>query len=375
MEFRRVRHLVAEPDRHRHLRHHRGAAAPDQRPVEQRDPRAGVVRRDRRRHAGRARADDGDVGFEVYAFWRAHDRNLQAMGIRTLYFRPVWGGFMIGFELAEPRTLAEAMRLLDPADPSVRPISGGTAVMLMLKSGLYRPTRLVSLRRIEDRYRRIEAAADGTLHIGAMTPLAALERSEVVARHAPVIVRTMRTLSNVRVRNQATVGGHLAHADPHMDLPPVLAALGASVTIAAPRGERTVPVEALYSGYLQTVLANDELIVALTIPPQGGARAAYAKVTARSADDWPSVGIAVSLGGPNGPRAYVGAATEVPTRLKAAEAVLAAATDAAGLRRAGEEAADEADPIADQHGSAAYKRQLIRVHLARAVHAALNGGA
>ncbi len=282
---------------------------------------------------------------------------------------------MIGFDLAEPRTLAEAMRLLDPADPSVRPISGGTAVMLMLKSGLYRPTRLVSLRQIEDRYRRIEAAADGTLHIGAMTPLAALERSEVVARHAPVIVRTMRTLSNVRVRNQATVGGHLAHADPHMDLPPVLAALGASVTVAGPRGERDMPVEALYSGYLQTVLANDELIVALTIPPQGKARAAYAKVTARSADDWPSVGIAVSLGGPNGPRAYVGAATEVPTRLKAAEAVLATATDAAGLRRAGEEAADEADPIADQHGSAAYKRQLIRVHLARAVHAAMNGGA
>jgi aerobic carbon-monoxide dehydrogenase medium subunit len=286
---------------------------------------------------------------------------------------------MIGFELAEPRTLAEAMRLLDPSGPSVRPIAGGTAVMLMLKSGLFRPQRLVSLRRIEPRYSDIEAR-DGALRIGAMARLAELEHSEEVARHAPVIARTLRTLSNVRVRNVATVGGHLAHADPHMDLPPVLAALGASISVASPRGERTLAVEKLYSGYLATVLAPDELIVELAIPAQGKARAAYAKVTARSADDWPAVGIAVAIEAEGGAtrraRAFVGAATETPTRLAAAEKILTGATvDDAALRRAGEAAAAEADPIADQHGSAAYKRQLIRVHFGRAVRAALFGAA
>ncbi len=282
---------------------------------------------------------------------------------------------MIGFELAEPATLEEALRLLDPSDPAVRPISGGTAVMLLMKSGLYRPQLLVSLRRIEDRHRRIEVAADGALRIGAMALLAELERSEAAARHAPVIRQALRILSNVRVRNQATLGGHLAHADPHMDLPPVLAALGARVTVASHRGERDLAVEALASGYLETVLANDELIVAVTVPPQRGARTSYAKITARSADDWPSVGIAVSVGGASGPRAFVGAATERPMRLVAAEAILAVGTDDARLRRAGEAAAEEADPVTDQHGSAAYKRQLIRVHLPRAVRSALAEGA
>ncbi len=202
---------------------------------------------------------------------------------------------MIGFALAEPRTMDEALRLLDPADPAVRPVGGGTAVMLMMKSGLYRPSRLVSLRRIEARYQTHRGGCRRQPAHRRDAPFSATWNGpSSVAQHAPVIARTLRTLSNVRVRNQATVGGHLAHADPHMDLPPVLAALGASVTIASPRGVRTVAVVDLYAGYLETVLGNDELIAELVVPSQDGARAAYAKVTARSADDWPSVGIAVS---------------------------------------------------------------------------------
>src|SRR5262249_56023725 len=120
-------------------------------------------------------------------------------------------------------------------DSSVRPIAGGTALMLMMKAGVFRPTRLVSLRKLGEKYSRI-AAADGALAIGAMTPLAAVERSPEVARAAPVIPRAMRRLSNIRVRNVATVGGNLAHGDPHMDLPPVLIALGAEVLVSRPAG-------------------------------------------------------------------------------------------------------------------------------------------
>ena len=202
---------------------------------------------------------------------------------------------MTPFDLAEPRTLREALALLDPSDATVRPISGGTAVMLMMKAGVLRPRRLVSLRAIGDGLAGVQAGTDGELRIGAMTSLADLERADLVRRGWPVIARTLRTLSNVRVRNVATIGGHLAHADPHQDLPPVLSALGARVTIAGPKGERTVPVEALSTGYYETVVARDELVTAVIVPPLGKKRAAYLKCTTRSADDWPALGMAVAL--------------------------------------------------------------------------------
>ena len=113
----------------------------------------------------------------------------------------------------------------------------------------------------------ITADKDG-LRIGAMTTLSALEHSTDVKKHAPVITRTMRTLSNVRVRNVATVGGALAHADPHMDLPPVLIALGATVMVIGPKGERTLAVEDLLAGYYETVLEKNELISEVRVPTQ-----------------------------------------------------------------------------------------------------------
>src|SRR6185312_6633421 len=118
-----------------------------------------------------------------------------------------------------------------------------------------------------------------------------LEHSADVAQHAPLITRTLLTLSNVRVRNVATVGGAMAHGDPHMDLPPVLMALGATLTIAGPAGERSLPVEELFSGYYETVLAKNELIASVQVPAQHGKRAAYMKVTTGSVDDWPALGV------------------------------------------------------------------------------------
>src|SRR5205814_1748406 len=192
---------------------------------------------------------------------------------------------MSPFALEEPASLAEALALLDPDDPGVRAIAGGTALMLMMKSGLYRPQRLVSLRRLGPVLTGIHAAADGGIEIGAMVCLAEIERSAAVCAIAPVMADTLLTHSNVRVRNVATLGGNLAHADPHMDLPPVLIALDASVRIAGPAGERVVAAEDLVTGYLETVLANNELITAVSIPAQAGRRAVYVKCTARTADD------------------------------------------------------------------------------------------
>jgi carbon-monoxide dehydrogenase medium subunit len=282
---------------------------------------------------------------------------------------------MTPFELLEPNSLKEALGLLDPDDPSVRPVGGGTALMLMMKAGVFRPTRLISLRKIGG-LSGIKTGRDGGLTIGAMTPLAALEHSADVARVAPVITRAMRRLSNVRVRNVATVGGAIAHGDPHMDLPPVLIALGASVTLISPTGERTIKVEDVLTGYYETALEKNELISELTIPAQGARRAAYIKFTAGSAEDWPALGVAVSLDtdGDTVRSATVvaSAATARAIRLTGAESALKGGRiDDKTLARAGDAGAQEAEVISDVRGSAPYKRELIRVHVGRAVRQAL----
>jgi carbon-monoxide dehydrogenase medium subunit len=244
---------------------------------------------------------------------------------------------------------------------------------------VFRPTRLVSLRKVAG-MSGIKAAGDGSLTIGAMTPLAALEHSAEVARAAPVITRTMRRLSNVRIRNVATVGGALAHGDPHMDLPPVLIALGASVTAVGPKGERTLKVEDLLTGYYETALEKNELIASVTIPPQGARRAAYLKFTAGSAEDWPALGVAVSVeaAGDTLKSATVvaSAATTKATRLMTAEKALSGAKiEDKALKTAGDAGAQEADVISDTRGSAAYKRELIRVYVGRTVRQALSESA
>ena len=287
---------------------------------------------------------------------------------------------MTPFELYEPGSMAEAIGLIDAHDPSVRPIAGGTALMLMMKAGVFRPTRLVSLRRLDGGFGRIALGVDGGLAIGAMTPLAAIERSSEVMRAAPVIARTMRRLSNIRVRNVATIGGSLAHGDPHMDLPPLLIALGAQVRAIGPAGERTIAVADLFAGYFATVLANNELIAEVQVPAQGATRAAYLKVTTGSAEDWPALGVAAAFevegGTVKSVRLVVGSATERALRLKAAEEILTgAAIDDRALLRAGNAAADEVECISDVRGSAAYKRELLRVYVGRTIRQALASGA
>jgi aerobic carbon-monoxide dehydrogenase medium subunit len=284
---------------------------------------------------------------------------------------------MIPFDWVQPQSLREAVSLLDPEDPAVRPIAGGTALMLMMKTGFFAPSRLVSLAGIEPDYTRIRVDSDGSLRVGSMVSLAALERSPDAATHFPVIKGAIRTLSNIRVRNVARVGGALAHGDPHMDLPPLLAMLGARVSLIGPDATREIAIEDLYLGYYQTVIKNNELIAEAILPPLKGARCAYVKVTSRSADDWPALNIGVKLEMAEsrriaGARLVIGAAAERLTRLVATEALLGGAVaDETMLSRAGECAASEAKFISDAHGSASYKKELLRVYFGRAIREAL----
>ena len=283
------------------------------------------------------------------------------------------------FEIEAPNSLRAAVERLDREDPSVRVIAGGTALMLMMKAGVFRPSRLISLHAIEARFSSIDLLSDGSLRIAAMATLADMERSDDLAGFAPVIRKTLRTLSNVRVRNVATIGGHLAHADPHMDLPPVLIALGANVLVIGRGGERQIPVQDLYAGYYETVLMPDELISEVLIPAQRQRRSAYVKCSTRAAHDWPAVGIAVSLDVANNvardPCIVIGAATERPLRATAAEDALSGRLISAEiLRRAGAAAADTIESVSDARGSASYKKQLIGIYVERALVAAVGSG-
>jgi carbon-monoxide dehydrogenase medium subunit len=280
---------------------------------------------------------------------------------------------MASFELAQPFTLDEALGLLDHDEPSIRPMGGGTALMLMMKAQLFQPQRLVSLRRLGAPFTGIGLSEDGgSFRIGAMTTFSELEHSPAIRTHLPVIAETMKTLANVRVRNVATVGGNLAHGDPHLDLPPVWMALGAEALIVSRAGERVVPVDAIFAGYYETTIANGELIAELRVPVRPSWRSTYVKVTTRAVHDWPALGIAISaeITGQrvNDIRIVLSAALDKPTRLAAAETVLRGAEiSEALLARAGDAAVQEVEIETDNRGSAAYKNHLLRIHLARAI--------
>jgi aerobic carbon-monoxide dehydrogenase medium subunit len=286
---------------------------------------------------------------------------------------------MNSFEFLEPRSLAEAIALLDTDDSSVRAFSGGTALMLMMKSAVFSPTRLVSLRQVEARYSDIIPGPYGGLAIGALASLSSIENSAEVIRLAPTLPRVMKRLSNVRVRNVARIGGNLAHGDPHMDLPPTLCALRAEIVTQGPSGGRRLALEDFFSGYYETVLGQGELIAEVTVPSQSGWSSSYSKITTRTHDDWPALGVAVSVRTKSDVvadcRIVVSAATEKLTRLIAAESALRGQPPGhATFLRVGEAAAAEAETIDDARGSAAYKTDLLRVHVRRALQAAVDAG-
>jgi carbon-monoxide dehydrogenase medium subunit len=286
---------------------------------------------------------------------------------------------MRAFELVEPKSLEEAFVLLDHDDPSIRPIGGGTALMLMMKAQLFQPERLVSLRHLDGAFRGFDVLEDGaTFRIGAMTTFAELEHSADVRRHLPSVVAAMPALANVRVRNVATIGGNLAHGDPHLDLPPIWMSLDAEVSIVGPAGARRLAVGDLFLGYYETTLASGELIAELLVPIRPDWRSTYVKVTTRALHDWPALGIALSLkrdGQRIGDiRVVLSAALDKSTRMVATEEALRGAiVDDAVLARAGDVATAEATIESDDRGSADYKMHLLKVHLARAIRSLMAG--
>ena len=285
---------------------------------------------------------------------------------------------MHAFQWVEPKTITEALDCLDTHNENIRMISGGTALMQMMKSGVFQPTQLISLRSITGN--DDISLRDQHLCIGAMASLSKIEKSDLVRTQCPTLINVMKRLANVRVRNSARIGGALAHGDPHMDLPPFLSCLDATVQIQSKDSKRIMPLQNLYLGYYETSLAKDELITEILIPIKSNHHSTYLKCTTRSVDDWPALGIAADIRLNQSViekiRLVVGAACEIPTTLSKTESFLTGkSVNDSLLNEAENIAKTEIKPLSDELGSSEYKLHLTGIYLKRAIKMIMSKGA
>jgi carbon-monoxide dehydrogenase medium subunit len=271
------------------------------------------------------------------------------------------------FEYHRAESLEDALRLLDTYGEDGKVLAGGQSLIPMMKLRFASPDHLVDVNRvpgldgIEER--------DGVLAIGALVRHNTLAASDVIARH-PTIAAAAPQIADPIVRNLGTIGGSLAHADPAGDLGAVMLALGASVVLRGPGGERVVGIDDFLVDTFTTAAEPNELVTEIRVPvspPRSGGT--YLKME-RKIGDFATVGVAVALSLANGSiaRAGVGLTGVGLTNIHAreAEASLAGAepTEEA-FAQAGRMAAAAANPVSDVRGSAEYKRHVVQVFVRR----------
>jgi aerobic carbon-monoxide dehydrogenase medium subunit len=278
----------------------------------------------------------------------------------------------VTYDYHEPESVAEALELLARHGEDAHLVAGATAFTLLWRQGLLRPGHVIGLRRIASLGGITRSG--GGLAIGATVTHRAIERSDDVDGYCPALTRTFASVATVRVRNQATLGGNLAHADPAQDPPPMLIALGAEVVAMSATGERTIPLDDLFVDVFTTSLRADEILTSVRFPALApGTRATYLKFLPRTADDYATVSVAAALrlagdGTVADVRVALGACGPTPVRARSVEAALK------GLRPDATRIADAAGrvdadiaPFDDVRGSSAYKRDMARVWTERAL--------
>ncbi len=284
---------------------------------------------------------------------------------------------MIPFEYRTPKNLKEVHATLKEFGTDAKLIAGGTALVIMMKQRLVRPSCLVSLRSVRG-LNGIEVM-DGGLRIGGLATHREVESSSLVRRRLPLLAETYHHVATIRVRNMATVGGGLAHADPNQDPPPTLIALGATVKATSANGSRVIPLDEFFTDYYETVLKPDEIITEVFVPRlAANSGGAYLKFLPRTADDYGTVSAAAVLTLDKNKktisdvRIALGSVGVTPIRATAAEAVLRGQpVKAEAFAEAGEKAKEAVDPVSDFRGSAAYKKDMAAVFVRRALDKAL----
>jgi carbon-monoxide dehydrogenase medium subunit len=264
-----------------------------------------------------------------------------------------------------PTSLDEAVEQLVEYDGDARVLAGSTALTIMLRQGLIDPAALVLLRGISglDGIER----ENGHVRIGALVTHREAERSATLAEAIPVLAEVFSRVANVRVRNQATVGGVLAEADYASDPPAVFVGLAAELEARGPSGARTIPAGEFFRAFYETALEPTEILTSVRVPlPTDGTRAVYKKYVSRSSEDRPCVGVFASAG-PGGVRVVVGAAAETPQTFPEIEALGSGGLDQQTIATIADRYAESIDTLEDMRGSSWYRQEMVRVWVARAL--------
>jgi carbon-monoxide dehydrogenase medium subunit len=291
---------------------------------------------------------------------------------------------MSGVEYFEPRTLEEACELTHRYAEDGKVLAGGTALVLLMRQRLLAPAQLVNVQHVAELAGIHANGADGRaasrseLVIGALVTHAEAARSTLVREQYLALAETFRHVATPRIRNAGTVGGNLAHGDPHLDPPVTLLALDAHVTARSVRGEREIPLGDFFRDYYETALEPDEILKQVSVPaPPARSGLSFIKYLPRSQDDYATVDVAVWLRLADGSdvveesRIALGSVGPTPIRAHDAERQLVGQTLSDELlAQAGELAAQACDPEDDVRGSAAYKRELVKVVVRRAAYQA-----
>ncbi len=275
------------------------------------------------------------------------------------------------FKHLAPKTLQEALTLLDKHQDDCKVVGGGQSMLILMRQGLVTPEYVINIKGISD-LSYIKSDGKNGLRIGALTTHRTIEKSPVMKNGFGVLSEMEQRLASIQTRNWGTIGGNLCHADPAGDPAPVLIALKATVTMASVKGERTMALEDFFIDYFETALKPNELLTEIqvpAVPPHTGT--AYTKFNIIQSD-MATVGVAVSitLGSQNNAcedvRIVLGASAPTPMRSKGAEEVLRGKkiTDEL-LKEAGQIASDEAEPVSDIHASDEYRRELVKVLVKR----------
>ena len=268
-------------------------------------------------------------------------------------------------EYARPASLDEALALLQEHD-GARPLAGGQTLVNVMKARAAAPEVLVDLAELEE-LRTISFSGDGQLELGAMVTLSQLVASSEVDVARPILAEVAATVADVQVRNRGTVGGNICVNDPTNHLPPLLVALGATMTIVGASGERSVPAEDFFVGVYLTAVGPGELLTRIAVPPRpAGAGDAFEGVSLGRHGTY--LANAAATVGDGGVRIVLGCVDAVPVRATAMEERLAGSDlSAETVRAAAAGLGDTLDPPSDVHASAEYRRRLAEVSAVRAV--------
>jgi carbon-monoxide dehydrogenase medium subunit len=274
------------------------------------------------------------------------------------------------FDLLQPRSLPEAVAMLARHGDDARALGGGTTLVILMKQrALYYPY-LVDLQTIPG-LAEIKVESDG-VRIGALVTHRRLECSPVMRASFPALADAFGQIGNVRIRQTASVGGNLAHADYRLDPPPALLVLGAEVSLFGANGVRTVPLSRFFRGLYETVLEPAELLIDIKVPfmPENS-RAVYLRYNTLSANDWPCLGVAAFLTKANGRcrelRVALGGLASTPVLVGGLDFVKDQPLDSAVIERLIDTVDQQIAPFADLRGSEWYKRLMARLFVKKAV--------